>query len=172
MTDDIMALLHELGGNVCMESLSAILQTDACTRLLERYDEYCGCTRRGEHGKTAMFWMTYIDLVKIYLLLDRACRTNDIDLYIYALRPMLSVFFATHRPNYARWMTRYLLNLINSHPGIRPIFEGGALSIRRTSKSFSRTAVDLTLEQTANSDAASRQTGIATFTQCVKARKR
>ena len=25
MTDDIMALLHELGGNVCMESLSAIL---------------------------------------------------------------------------------------------------------------------------------------------------
>ena len=69
----------------------------------------------------------------------------------------------------------YLLNLINmehSHPGIRPIFEGVALSIRRTSKSFSRSAVDLTLEQTVNRDAASRQTGIAAFTQCVKTRKR
>ena len=98
MTDDIMALLHELGGNVCMESLSAILQTDACTKLLERYDEYYGCTRHGEHGKTAMFWMTYIDLVKMYLLLDRACRTNDVDLYIYTLGQMLSVFFTTHRP--------------------------------------------------------------------------
>ena len=93
--------------------------------MLERYDEYCGCTRRGEHGKPAIYWMTYIDLVKIYLLLDRACRTNDVDLYIYALGHMLFVFFATHRPSYARWMTRYLLNLINmkhSHPGIRPIF--------------------------------------------------
>ena len=92
-------------------------------------------------------------------------------IYVY----MLSVFFATHRPNYVRWMTRYLLNLINmehSHQGIRPMFEGGALSIGRTSKSFSRSAVDLTLEQTVNMDAASRQTGIAAFTQCVKTRKR
>ena len=57
----------------------------------------------------------------------------------------------------------YLLNVINmehSHPGIHPIFEGGALSIRRTSNLFSRSAVDLTLEQTVNRDTASRQTGI------------
>ena len=32
--------------------------------------------------------------------------------------------------------------------------------------------MDLTLEQTVNRDAASRQTGIAVFTQYVKARKR
>ncbi len=38
--------------------------------------------------------------------------------------------------------------------------------------SFSRSAVDLTLEQTVNKDAASSQTGISAFTQCVKARKR
>ena len=175
MTDDIMALLHELGGNVCMKSLSAILQTDACTKLLERYDEYCGCTWQGEHGKTAMFWMTYIDLVKIYLLLDRACRTNDVYLYIYALGQMLSVFFTTHRPQLCQMddtLPSEPYKYEHSHPGIRPIFEGGALSIRCTSKSFSRSAVDLTLEQTVNRDAASRQTGIAAFTQCVKARKR
>ena len=65
-----------------------------------------------------------------------------------------------------------LINMEHSHPGIRPIFEGGTLSIRRTSKSFSRSAVDLTLEQTVNRDAASRQTGIVAFTQCVNARKR
>ena len=52
------------------------------------------------------------------------------------------------------------------------MFEGGAVSIRRTAKNFSRNAVDLTLEQTANKDTASRQDGIATFTQCVNARKR
>jgi len=108
---------------------------------------------------------------KLYLLLDRACRTNDVDLYIYAC----PIFFATSCPNYARWMTRYHLNLLNveyAHEGIRRIFDGGAFSIRWTSKSFSRSAVDLTLEQTVNKDAASRHGGIAAFTQNVNARKR
>ena len=40
---------------------------------------------------------------------------------------------------------------------------GGALSIRRTNKDFSRVAVDLTLEQTINADVTSRLTGIAAF---------
>lgn len=116
--------------------------------------------------------MTYIDLVHLYLLLDYACRTNDMDLYIHALDP---VFFATHRPNYARWMTKYHLNLMNmdySHEIIRAVFEGGALSIWRTGKNFSRSAVNLSLEQTVNKDAASRQGGIAAFTQCVETGKR
>ena len=59
----------------------------------------------------------------------------------------------------------------NTHERIRANFEGGALSVRRTPKSFSRCAADLTLEQTINKDAASRQSGISAFTQCVKARK-
>ena len=37
---------------------------------------------------------------------------------------------------------------------------------------ISRCAMDLTLEQTVNKDAASRKTGIGAFTQCVKAGKR
>ena len=49
---------------------------------------------------------------------------------------------------------------------------GGALSIGRTSKNFSRVAVDMTLEQTINKDAASRQTCITAFTQSVNARKK
>ena len=77
---------------------------------------------------------------------------------------MIPVFFACHRPNYARWITRYHLNLLNmerTHPGICEVFNAGALSIRRSSKSFARNAVDLTLEQTINRDAASRQGAIA-----------
>ena len=55
------------------------------------------------------------------------------------------------------------LNVDNTHPGVREVLEKGALTIRRTSKSFSRAAVDLTLEQTVNADAASRKTGISAF---------
>ena len=59
-----------------------------------------------------------------------------------------------------------------SHPGIISSFKGGALSVRRSRPAFSRSSVDITLEQTINRDAASRQTGITAFTQNVSARKR
>ena len=45
-------------------------------------------------------------------------------------------------------------------------------SVRRTEKHFSRSPVDLTLEQTIDADSASRLTGIAAFSQSIGARKR
>ncbi len=48
----------------------------------------------------------------------------------------------------------------------------GAMSIRHTSKSFSRSAIDLTLEQTINANAASRKTGIVAFNTSEDARPR
>ena len=119
--------------------------------------------------------MWYVDIVHDFLTFDRVCRTNDLDLFISGLSRICHLFFTTHRPNYARWMVRYSLNLQNmdtTHAGIRATFENGALSMRRTVKSFSHCAVDLTLEQTVNWDAAFRQTCITASTQSVGARKR
>ena len=50
-----------------------------------------------------------------------------------------------------------------ANPRIREILQAGALSFRRTGKSFSRSAIDLALEQTVNRDAASPMTGIVGF---------
>ena len=175
VSDECMALLNAFSGAPSPESLSTLIDSSAIVNLLEKYAQYCDNTRAGSHGPTAQYWMLYIDLIHLYLLLDRSCRTNDVTLFIFALGEMIPLFFATHRPNYARWMSRYHLNLMNmehTHPGIRDVFDAGALSIRRTSKSFARSAVDLTLEQTVNKDAASRHGGIAAFTQNVNARKR
>ena len=94
---------------------------------------------------------------------------------MYALDQMCAVFFAASRPNYARWMVLYLLNLLNiesTHQGLRLMLENGAFTTRRTSKPFSRSAVDITLEQTVNIDAASRLTGIGSFTNLAAARGR
>ena len=79
--------------------------------------------------------------------------------FIYILGEMRYLFFPCNRPNYARWMVRYQLNLAN-------------ISIRRTNKAFSRTTVNLTLEQTVNADAASKSTGISAFTTSDNARTR
>ena len=66
-------------------------------------------------------------------------------------------------PNYARWMAKYqlyLLNMDETHPGLRDILKAGGFAVRRTDHSFSRCPVDLTLEQMVNADAASCQSGI------------
>ena len=115
-------------------------------------------------GSMVRFWMIYVHLVSSNIRYNRVYRTSDVDLYIYALEEMIPVLFAANRPNYSRWMVKYHLNLLNmedSHPGIKRVLCNGAFSIRRTDKNFSRSAIDITLEQTTNADAASRNTGIA-----------
>lgn len=143
--------------------------------LMKRYAEYTELTLSGQHGSTARFWMLYIKLVQIFMQFSRAYRTNDLELFVYTLGEMCPIFFAGNRPNYARWMVRYYHNLMNmdsTHPGVRNMLEQGALSVRRTNKTFSRTQVDITLEQTVNADAASRLTGITAFNPSDSARQK
>ena len=88
---------------------------------------------------------------------------------------MMPFFFIFNKTNYARLGTFYLNELIlldETHPELSKEFENGNLSIARTKKSFSRQAIDLTLEQTINRDAASSATGIAAFTNNITARQR
>ena len=108
-------------------------RTDEFNSFMERYEQYMDLTRSGVHGKTAAFWIMYIDLVELYLLFNRACHTNDLELFTFCLGKMCAIFFATSLPNYARWMTRYHLDLLNideTHPTARKMLEAGALSIR------------------------------------------
>lgn len=88
---------------------------------------------------------------------------------------MCAIFLAFNHQNYARWLTRNLddlMNLEDTHPGLLEEFQNGALSIRRTKKDFCRSAVDLTLEQTVNANAANKLTGISSFTNSIYARQR
>ena len=83
------------------------------------------------------------------------------------------LFFATNHVNYSRWLTKfqmYLLNIDDTHPGLREFFEKGVFSVRRTPHQFSRCPVDLTLEQTVKVDAASRQTHLISTTNSARLR--
>lgn len=90
-------------------------------------------------------------------------KTNDVTQYIAVFPALLEVFFALNRPNYARWDTLFLQKLQNTAPQVRKILEKGTFSIRRTRKDYSRSAIDLSLEQTVNRDAASQMKGIVAF---------
>jgi hypothetical protein len=166
-----IALFNEEPSSVTMDKLE---NNQHYLQFMHSYTDYSNRTLSGDLGSTAQFWMLYVKLVHLYMMLIRACKISSLDLFTYTLGEMRCIFFACNRPNYARWMVRYYLNLVNidmTHPGMRQVLENGALSIRRTNKPFSRTPVDMTLEQTINADAASRQTGIAAFATSDSARR-
>lgn len=86
---------------------------------------------------------------------------NDVDGYISVFLFVLDVFFALHRPNYARWGTLFIQRLLTADPALRDIFQKEAFSVRRTSKNYSRSAVDLSLEQSVSRDSAAYRIRIA-----------
>ena len=121
-------------GQISSSKLEDYEISDLFLNFIHAYNTYCEKIRKGEHGLTAKYWMDYIDLVDLYSLFSRASRTctNDLNLFTYALGKMIlhvvAIFFATNRPNYARWMTRSRLNLLNSditHPGLKQVLESG-----------------------------------------------
>ena len=56
-------------------------------------------TRHGYHGRTTQYMIVYMDYVRYYLMLERESRTNDVELYTYALKMLLPIFWATNHPN-------------------------------------------------------------------------
>ena len=92
-----------------------------------------------------------------------------------ALTPIIALFFSTDHVNYCQYLTKYQLDLMNiddTHPGLKAILKKSVFTVRRTDHPFSRIPTDLTLEQTINADAASRLTGITPFTNDYSARLR
>lgn len=143
--------------------------------VLNEYNSYTEKTLKGLNGHTAKFALMYVSLVELFQTFEYAIRTCDIELYIYAAFKICPIFFIFNHQNYSRWLTwniDELMNIQTTHPGLIDEFSNGGLSIRRTKKNFSRSAIDITLEQTINANAANKLTGIAAFTNNLSARQR
>lgn len=157
LNEQLIFDILKIDSNVPQDSTPFLLQD-----VLRKYEIFTDQTLKNEHGCTAQYLMMYVRFIDYYLMFERAMRTNDIELYIFALYCMAPIFFLFNHHNYARWCARYLDELINideKYPGLRNEFINGALSIRRTNANFCRTPVDITLEQTVNANAANKLTG-------------
>lgn len=143
--------------------------------LIDLYIKFQEDSLSGLHGKTAQYYMNFIQLIEYYFILSKRIRVGDFKLFCYILPKITNLFFMFNQPNYARWMVKYhdnILKLDETHPDLKVDFENGSFGIKRTSKSFSRQPIDLTLEQTINADASKRLTGIIHFTNSISARQR
>ncbi|KAL4113704.1 hypothetical protein QTP88_017283 [Uroleucon formosanum] len=152
-----------------------LTENENLKKLINLYSQFQEDSLSGLHGKTAQYYMNFIQLVDLYLILSKSIRVGDFKLFCYILPKITNLFFIFNQPNYARWMVKYhdnILKLDETHPDLKIDFESGSFGIKRTSKSFSRQPIDLTLEQTINADASKRLTGVIHFTNSISARQR
>ncbi|CAH2015292.1 unnamed protein product [Acanthoscelides obtectus] len=158
-------------------TLRDLLPNEILSQLLTSYQQYIAETRQGNHGKTAQFYMIYIQLIRYYVNLSRSIRMGDFEMFKAVISKMANLVFIVNQPNYARYCVKYvyvdnLNNVADTHPGLEDDFNKGFFGVKRTDKPFSRVPIDLTLEQTINADAAKRLSGISHFTNSIAARQR
>lgn len=162
--DESLATEMMSSNNITVEYCQDIVDNASFVNLMKRYESFFHEVIDGKHGSTAAYWAIYVYLInRVYRELKRAVRTNDVDGYIHVLPSIIEVCFALNRPNYSRWGSLFLHKLQQMDPRARDILKAGAMSIRRTKKSYARSAVDMTLEQTVNKYAASPTRGITAF---------
>ena len=80
----------------------------------------------------------------------------DVDLFTYALHELSAVFFTTNHLNYAKWMTRYSLQLMNIDFPLKKMLMEGGFTVRLSKNHYCRVGVNMALEQTINAEAKSR----------------
>ena len=153
--------------------VDAYLENPAILQHLGQYEIYFQGVIDGHQGSMAQFWGIYVYLInRIHRELQRCVKTNDVVGYMNLFPKILDVFFALNRPNYARWGTLFQHKMKTANPHLINILQNGAFTIRRTRKHYSRAAVDLSLEQTVNKDAASGMKGIVAFRNSDQALRR
>ena len=115
--------------------------------------------------------MKYVQLIHVYHEYSRSQREGDLHGYISCLPKFSNVFNYVH-PNYAGWTVKYhnsLLTLEETHPENFREYHTGMFSINRTTKPFSGKSIDLSPEQTVNTDAASERAGITSMANSILA---
>ena len=150
--------------NTLMESplkdmMDEVVEDEQIHTLVRKYADFKEMVREGELGKTAMFWISYMDHIWRVLSLIRAVKTNDFLLYTGTLQQMSDIFFSFDGQNYERYLTFFsvfLANLEESHPGATELLQRGATSVSRSFIPASRSAVDKTMEETFMKHAKSR----------------
>ena len=96
-------VLQELASDLTHENLKKRLKNDGVNSLLNKLDEFKKEIRDGHHGKTAQYWIMFMDKVKVALQFLRATKENNLDLHIAMLEKMCVAFFNQDRINYARY---------------------------------------------------------------------
>ena len=140
-------------------AMDELMSDEVFITYIGKYMAFKKSVREGALGKTAQFWISYMDHIWRVLSLIRAVKTNDFNLYAECLYLMADNFFSFDGQNYARYLSYFsvfVANLDESHPGATELLQRGAISVARSFIPGNRCAVDKTMEETFMKHAKSR----------------
>ena len=110
-----------------------------CSNLIQRYENFEQRVSKGEFGKTAQFWLNYLDLMRLQHQVHAAIQTNDFEMRLDAWERVLLYYFIFNEMNYV-WYGSYYVQVLkqieSKYPVTHPV----------------RDAIDQRGEQTKNSD--------------------
>lgn len=96
--------LLELLDSCDQEHLNEALNEESTVIIIRNYQAYEEKVRQGELGKTAAFWMSFIDHARLLFLLLIAVKKNNFPLFHKCMNDMADLFFAYGGQNYARYI--------------------------------------------------------------------
>ena len=105
------------------------------------------------------FWEEYCHMVKLLLQFVKAERSGNWEMHLLCVSAMIPYFYAMDRPNYARWLPVYLMDmrqLATNHPDVHNEFVNGNHAVSRSSNPFAQVWTDMALEQSINADSKSK----------------
>lgn len=120
------------------------------------YENYRQNVRAGSLGKTAQFWVLYLDLIRMQHVIHTAVQENDYEMRLKAWEYFIPFYFALNKTNYARYGSYYLefmKSLENNYPGLKDMLKTKGISVQGQDRYPIRTAIDQRGEQTINRDA-------------------
>ena len=84
------------------QSIDAALNDESTNHLMQMYVDFQEQVRKGHLGKTARFWISFMDNAKLVFMLIYAVKTNNRKLFHKCNGEMASLFFAYDGQNYCR----------------------------------------------------------------------
>lgn len=133
------------------DNLESVVNDTDFHSYLDEYSVFREGVNKGDHGKTAKFWVSYMNHIWLILHLLKAVKTNDYYLYGACLHQMTDLFFSYDGHNYARYLTYFsffLANIEQTHPGATELLKQGAVSVARSFVPGNRCYVNKTSEET------------------------
>ena len=93
--------LAQLSADPSNESLDEDLYL-AMQVLLNEYEDFRDSAKNGTIGKTAQFWLIYMDLMRYQIMAHTAVQENDVDLLMLCWKRFLPMYFSLNKLHYAR----------------------------------------------------------------------
>ena len=134
------------------ESTNVLVRKDF-RRLYHNYSAFKDLIKKGSFGKTAHFWIGYLDPIWLIFTFIRAIKENNYNVHLASLYELCPMFFAYNHQNYLRYIPAYLVTMINlpdTHPGAEDLISEKGFSASRSGVLLSKNPVDITTEETIN----------------------